>query len=749
MQFFNKISEIYKNETERALIWLIFLFAAGSYFFIEFFEKVNSVDFAVSLILFSLSLICAKNNKKNLLFSAFIFGFIISYLNLKVINGYNEISGKVFVDVTGEISSLSYFKNKSGASIVLSDLTLKKSKFSKKKKAKKKKRKISKSYIQKNFMNMDSYTELDYEFLLQKANYQNVKWQKSGDDLIYPRPPKKIRIFVRKNFPKSAEIGDIIEFKAILMPFEKPNFIGAFDFSEYNFLKNIGAQGYSISDIKIVKKGAGSIFGNYFKNLRLDIQKKISASLELRYSGIAKALLTGDRKDIDKDIMQKIRNSGLAHLIAISGLHLTLSAAIFFFLARFLLLQSSYLTLHYDIKKIAAIFAIIGSYFYLQIAGAPISAQRAFIMVLFAMFAILLDRKSDLLRIVFFAGFLIILINPLNMFLISFQLSFAAVLGIVAFHEIWSDFYDKKFNNLQQSGKIHNFFKYLFEMIFISFVAQVANMAFLIHHFGDVAIYGSLSNLIAIPLTSFLIMPLGFLSLFLMLFNLEYLALAPMSYLLEVIIQTAEFTSGLKGSHIDFSQISKAGLFLTAFGGILFVILKNKTLKFIAFIVFLSAFFFVKLQPKPNILIDGNASFFALYSDNKGLVFSKKVRSNKKKKLWLEEMDEKEFKILKNDKFSYCLKSYCVIDLKNYFQKGNKEISFEKMLVIKKRIEVNKICYGSYDIIVNLTKKYSLPSCANKAKILINNFDILKNGAHFIYFTKSYKYKISNLRDKK
>lgn len=747
---FSKIFDIFKSEKDRFILIFISLFCLGSYLSIISYQKTNFFVIILSGSLLFLSFFLAFFNKKSALsyvfysFFALFFGFVCASFNQKISDNYQHITGKIFVDVEGRIEKISHFHNsrnhQNGLSLTVRDLNFYQSKFTKNKKEKKKKRKLSESYIHKNFMNIKGFSEIDYLFLIEKANYQNIKWKKDKEKLVYEKPPKKIRVFALKNIDKlKLESGDKVKFKAVLTPFDKKDFLDSFDFGFYSKSQNISAQGYVISELKIIEKyGSDSIFNGFFDNLRDKVQKSIKENVNSQEGAVINALLTGDRKNIDDKIMQNIRNSGLAHLIAISGLHLTLSASIFFFIARFLLLQNSYLALNFNVKKIAAIFAIFGSFFYLKIAGSPISAERAFIMVCLAMIAILFDRKNDLLRIVFIAAFLIVLINPHNLFSIGFQLSFAAVLSIAVFHEIWSNFYDKYFKKNNEISKIHNFSKYLFEMVFISFVAQLANTMFLVYHFGNLAIYGILSNLIAIPLTSFLIMPLGFLSLFLMIFSLENLTLNLMSYLVSIIIKVSEFVSSLDFSVIEFEQITKLGLSYSIFGGLIFVIFKNKYLKIIGFLLFFSAFLTLGNNSKPNILIDGDARFIALYDEKNGLVFSEKLRKSKKRDLWLEKMDSEKFISFHdfsseklNKKGIICYKELCEIDLEKYFAR---KLKIKKILILKKRVMVKDICRENIDLVVNLTKKYEISSCYKKLKI--DSRDLLKNGGYFIFFKK-------------
>ena len=218
--------------------------------------------------------------------------------------------------------------------------------------------------------------------------------------------------------------------------------------------------------------------------------------------------------------MSDIRNSGLAHLLSISGFHLALASAIFFVSTRFILSRSTFLILNFDIKKAAAIAAIFGTYFYLKIAASPMPAQRAFIMVLLVLIALFAGQKINSKRAIMTAVLALILYNPLAVFNISFQLSFAAILVLGSFYEVMPRL---RSNNLFLKAVC-----YFIEIILVSIIIQIATTPFLMHSFQTFSLLGFIANILAIPLTSFFVMPLGFLALFLMPLNLEKYALTLM-----------------------------------------------------------------------------------------------------------------------------------------------------------------------------------------------------------------------------
>lgn len=771
MQTLHKISQFLQQlfiaEYHRLILWVAPFTMVGSYLFISYFNNFNDSFFGnllwqiiLAFILFIAAIFLYfknRNHYKSLIFvavSAVLFGFIYSFCYEKIFNNYTKITGKVFVEVKGKISDIDKFYNSinghEGLKIKVSNLVFYKPENNSKKQKFKRTKQITEKEIIKNFTNVIGYQDIDHKFLEKQKNYQSINWQKvdnsselenegqsnnsenhdehflndENSDEIFPNPPKKILVTAH-HVNENLKIGDEILFLALINPSKKPQFIGDFDYGFDARAKGVGGYGYVSGEIEIMKKANNSSFDEFIAKLRKKIQEIIREDLPNESGNVAAALLMGNQNLINKDVMSDIRNSGLAHLISISGLHLSLAAGILFFTFRFLFSFNSYLTTHFDIKKIAAIAAIFSSFFYLKIAGSPVPAVRSFIAVVLVMSAILFDRKVDALRAISFALFVVTLLNPYNIFSISFQLSFAAILALTVFHELWQklDFV------ASDGGKIKKCSLYFLEMILISSFTQLANTPFLIYYFSDVAVYGALSNMVAIPLTSFTTMPLGFASFFLMPFGLEKIVLIPMGITIDWVLDISHLVANLNNSHFYLPQMPKFGLALAIIGGAIFCFSSNylKPLGAFIFLASMLTIFFIK---QPNILIDGDARFFAIYSKKNGLVFSKDLRPSKKRDLWMKKMNETEFKSfedfsdtsLKSSGID-CNNDYCKIIYQN-----------KKLFFVFKRSEIEKFCEEDFDVIVNLTKKYTIPDCINKNSLIIDNVDLLNKGAHFLYF---------------
>jgi competence protein ComEC len=786
----NLLSQILEEEHHNFWLWIPVLLGFGVAFYFCYEENFLEKIFVFAALFFA-SIIFSflnRNSHQSLIFMAlvvFLLGSFYAHFYQKTFLNQTQISGKIYVDVVGKVSEIKRFINPAnhveGANLVISQPVLFKPEFRTKKiKKEKSPRKIDEKKILRDFLNVEDYQEIDRKFLDFSKNYQEIDWQKNSQgQLVFPNPPQKISVNLIVN-PQKISVNDVIAAPLMLEPPRPKEFIGDFDFILDSKLKKIGAYGFvlgpasklsaldrklfcanskkqfaadsklskenfptevaskelrdkaessslpcvvwkwDLSEAKILHHAEISNSEQWFLSIREKIRARILEILQGDEAAIALAFLIGDQNQISKNLMNNIRNSGLAHLLSISGFHLALAGAIFFVAVRFLLSRSEYLAINFDLKKIAALISIFATYFYLKIAASPLPAQRAFLMVFFVLISLLLSEKINSKRAVMAGVLILVLANPFCVFNISFQLSFAAILTLTFFYETRQIRLNRNF--LAKS------FYYFYEIIFLSILIQIATLPFLMHSFQNVALLGFLANIAAIPLTSFLVMPLGFLALFLMPIHLEKLALLAMKEGIFLIEKIAVLTANLKFSNLTSPQLSGFGLAIAIFG-LLLICLSNSKLRIAGIAVFLLSFATFSFVKKPDILFDADQKFFAIYDEKNGLVFSKELRESKKRELWMKRMGEKKFKIA-----DFCDEEKC------FFTKNN-----QKILVLIKRNKISEICKIEADIIVNLTAKYALPDCFAETQTKIDNLDFFQKGGHFFYFSGK-KLKIKTLR---
>ncbi|MFQ5958013.1 MAG: ComEC/Rec2 family competence protein, partial [Alphaproteobacteria bacterium] len=239
--------------------------------------------------------------------------------------------------------------------------------------------------------------------------------------------PARVRVTVRRADP-SLVPGDWVSLRAALSPPPAPAAPGAFDFARKAYFEGIGAVGFALGRAHAIAAPAGGIPGGWLPavgRLRHAVTARLLAGLDGQAGAVAAALLTGERGAIADDVLAAVRDAGLAHLLAISGLHLGLVATILFFAVRALLALSERLALRFAIKKWAACAALAGTAFYLLLAGTTIPTQRAFLMSGLVIVAILFDRTAVSMRSVAWAAVAVLLLRPESLLSASFQMSFA------------------------------------------------------------------------------------------------------------------------------------------------------------------------------------------------------------------------------------------------------------------------------------------------------------------------------------
>ncbi|MEZ5669211.1 MAG: ComEC/Rec2 family competence protein [Alphaproteobacteria bacterium] len=321
-----------------------------------------------------------------------------------------------------------------------------------------------------------------------------------------PLPPR-VRISLRSPEAMPSP-GATLSASAVLQPPPPPLAPGAYDFQRQSYFDGIGAVGFVLGRAAIDDAGAGSP-DTLVERARRAISASIGGALDGPEAGLAKALVVGERGEIADDDRAALRDAGLAHLLAISGLHIGIVAGFVFWGVRALLALVPALALHHPVKKWAAIAGIAAAFVYMLIAGTTPPTARAFLMVALALGAVLLDRNPISMRLVATAALGVMLLAPAAVLGPSFQLSFAAVVALIAGFE-WVEARRALIAGLGRprgGGPRARPLVYLAATLYSTLVATLATAPFALFHFQQVALYGIVANLVAIPLMAFWIMP--------------------------------------------------------------------------------------------------------------------------------------------------------------------------------------------------------------------------------------------------
>lgn len=445
--------------------------------------------------------------------------------------------------------------------------------------------------------------------------------------------PQRVRLKLRADGQPPMAPGDRIRVAAVLSPPPAPVIPGGYDFQREAFFSGLGAVGFAVGHARVsppAEAAGSSVVATTFARLRHAIAEEVRRTLPSPTSAVVIALLVGQQRAIPEPAISAIRDAGLAHLLAISGLHIGLVAALVMVALRSALALVPFLALRYPIKKWAAAAAILAAGFYMLLAGAPVPSQRAFLMVLLVLSAVLLDRRTTPMRLVAIAAVAVCLTQPVRVLGPSFQMSFFAVIGLIAAYE-WT---------LAQPGlrtaraERWRPLVYLAGVLASSLIATLATAPFVIFHFNRLAVFGLAANLVAVPLTSLWIMPWAIIALLLMPFGLAPLALLPMGWGVDAVLAVAEGVAGWPGAVAQLPPMPPWALAAAAFGLLWLCLWRGRWRTWGLAPLAIAAAGTLASTP-PDLLIDGRGKLIAVRAADGGLLLSSARASAMAREAWL------------------------------------------------------------------------------------------------------------------
>lgn len=447
------------------------------------------------------------------------------------------------------------------------------------------------------------------------------------------RTPARLRL----RLPQSWEVppvGTIIGLRAAIRPPPRPAAPGAYDYGRHLFFLGIGGVGYAVSPPEIIEPPAGSAFEALAEGL-IDLRRRIAARVEAELPGpagaVATALLAGEQAAVPAAVVEDMRDAGLAHLLSISGLHVTLVAGLVFAVVRVLLAMCEPLALRHPIKKWAVVPALAAAAGYMLLVGAPVPTQRSVLMTGLVLLAVLFDRTALGMRLVALAAAVVVLSQPESLLGPSFQMSFGAVVLLIAGFEALAPHWTRWRAALGPVGRSG---LYLAGVAASSVIATAATLPFGLYHFQQVQCYGILANMIAVPLTSFWVMPLGMLACLLMPFGLEAWPLDAMGWGLDGILSTADLVAGLPGAALVVPAMPGWGLAATVLGG-LWLAIWTRRWRFLGLVPVVLGLASILLVTRPDLLAAEDGSLFALRGGDGLLTLSSAGASRFEAGIWL------------------------------------------------------------------------------------------------------------------
>lgn len=415
----------------------------------------------------------------------------------------------------------------------------------------------------------------------------------------------------------------------MLSPPPPPTAPGAFDFQRQSFFARLGATGFGLGAVEILAHRPGER-DVLLAGLRNRINVAVRAVVEPARAAVVIALLTGERTAIAPRDLAAIRDAGLAHLLAISGLHIGLVASFLFFALRSSLALVPAIVLRWPTKKWAAAMAAMGAGGYALLAGATIPSQRAFMMVAIVFLGVIFDRQALSMRLVAIAATAVLIAQPEGLLGASFQLSFAAVIALIAVYEgvhRW---------RLRGSadGLAWRVGAYVFFVALTTVVATVATSAYAGFHFQRLAVLGLPANLLAVPLMAMWIMPLGVGVLALMPFGMADPFLAAMGWGVGLVIDIAHAIASWPGAVLIMPAMPLWGLAAATSGG-LWLCLWRRRWRYLGVPLVVAGWVSLAMTSPPDILVDGQGRLLAVRQPDGGLALSSSRGAKFERRSWL------------------------------------------------------------------------------------------------------------------
>jgi len=401
-----------------------------------------------------------------------------------------------------------------------------------------------------------------------------------------------------------------------------------YDFRRQAFFEGISGYGYGLGKPEVIESAQVGKISYMAENGRQQIAGIIRTSLSGPSSAIAIALMTGERGDIDTKTNDDMRAAGTAHLLSISGMHIGMVGGIIFYLVRLMLALLPGAALRWPIKKIAAGTGLVTIVIYTWLVGSPVPAERAALMTGLVFVAIMLDRISLTLRAVVLAAIGLLLLQPESLLHPGFQLSFAAITGLVSFYE-W---FKRQDEAVRETSWLRRLFHSFLIMVATSLIAAVATAPIAAFHFHRLQMLGLLGNLIAVPLTGLVVMPAMLLAYAAMPFGLADWPLKAMALGLEGVTESAAWVAGLPGANIVIPQFGLSALLLMVLGGLWFS-LWQRSLRLWGLLPFIAGMALAAMTPQPVALIS-TEGVIALRMADDHLYYSTARKSSLTVKNW-------------------------------------------------------------------------------------------------------------------
>jgi len=416
------------------------------------------------------------------------------------------------------------------------------------------------------------------------------------------RTPVKVRVSMQADQPwLQPSPGQVVVLTGFLAAPDGPVEPGGFDFRRMAFFDQLGAVGYTRTPVLLLAEPEAG--ATIIARLRRHLTEGMLARMEGQAGAFAAGAMTGDRSAITQETVAALRDSSLAHLLAISGMNMAFLVGFVFAFIRYGLALVPPVALRVNTKKVAAVASLGVALFYLLLSGANVATERAFIMVAVMLGAVLLDRRAISLRTVAIAGVILLLARPESLTEPGFQMSFAATVALIA-----------GFQALDAAilrERLPRWMLPAFMLVFSSVIAGFATAPYAAAHFNRFTDYGLLANLLTVPVMGAVVMPAGAVAALAAPLGLAGLPLWVMEQGARWILFIAHWIAGLDGAVTAIPAPAPYVMALVTLGGIC-VILWRGRLQLVGVAGLVAAVGLWSAGERPALLISGDGKLIGL-----------------------------------------------------------------------------------------------------------------------------------------